>query len=249
MSTSDDLLLEASTELSIQHFVTDSHNVFAFDVADAMTQETGSVISVTEPTKSNVTLDAYEFVTDGTLSLGVLDSSSTFNLLETSSNAAVTFTPAYQSFLSGITIKLGGSVTVADLMDLSDVTVLEISEGGVLQMSGSGNPIMLKASNTLRVNGQFLPPVQVDFDSGSPDFFVGASGRFEFDDASNFVADRLQVDGVMKCASPISFDGRSNIKLENLVVSAGGERSTITRIQQSDFDITCTCILRVILYS
>ena len=223
LSASSDILIDENTEIYIQHYVTDS-NVFAFQTDTDMTQEVGSIISVLEPSQSDVTIDTREFITDGQLLLGVLHSNSEFSLFQTNENSVVSFTPSSQQFLRGSTIELGGDVTVNDLLDIHDTAVFEVSEGGVLTMTGSGGPITMQVSNTARIDGQFLAPVAVDFGTGSPDFFVGENGRFEFDDASNFVADRLEVNGIMKCESSLNFDGRSNIKMENLVVNAGGTK-------------------------
>lgn len=78
--------------------------------------------------------------------------------------------------------------------------------------------------DTVNINGEFYPPVPVDFAGGSGTFYIGANGDFQFTPAVDtiFKADRVEVYGTFQSNQSLSLKGKSTQQISNLIMDNNG---------------------------
>ena len=217
----DSITVGAGTELYAEYWIV-SDQTFGV-CASTLTAEHTSTIEVLNTELMTLAFECDTVILDGELTAGVLTSYAMLEEFRTGDSSAVTFTPESQSILVGETMVLGGQVTLNALMNFDEWVSLEIASGATVTMNeetDSSGEITIQVNNIANIAGTFNPPVSVNFDTGTPDFIV--SGTFRFDDASAFKADRLEVSGVFACDTPLDLSGQGNTKIENIVIADGG---------------------------
>ena len=217
----DSITVGAGTELYAEYWIVSDQTFGVY--ASTLTAEHTSTIEVLNTELMTLAFECDTVILDGELTAGVLTSYAMLEEFRTGDSSAVTFTPESQSILVGETMVLGGQVTLNALMNFDEWVSLEIASGATVTMNeetDSSGEITIQVNNIANIAGTFNPPVSVNFGTGTPDFIV--SGTFRFDDSSAFIADRLEVSGVFACDTPLDLRGRGNTKIENIVIADGG---------------------------